>query len=72
MALDVGQPGVEWFNAWYFKDIIADRLTSYGKVINWDLAPSEHGIPLFLRWTHMAHSDYLGDKEFMGKVAPIL
>ncbi len=69
-ALASTQKGIQWYNAWYFRDVIADKLTSYDNVDNWDLRPIR--LPLLANLTHMAHSDYLGDKEFMKKVAPLL
>lgn len=67
-ALGVSQGGIAWYNGWYFRDIVADRLTSYGNVVNWDLPPKEGGHPIY-RWVH---SDYLGDERFMRRLAPIL
>lgn len=68
-ALDASQGGIDWRNAWYFRDIVADRLTSYGGVTNWDLDPREGRSSFYLQWVH---SDYLNDREFMLRLAPIL
>jgi len=68
-ALETSQAGIEWYNGWYFRDIIADRLTSYGNVTNWDLEPMTGRSRFFLR---SVHSDYLSDEVFLRKLAPIL
>jgi hypothetical protein len=68
-ALETSQTGIDWYNGWYFRDIIADRLTSYGTVTNWDLDPLKGRSRFFLRWVH---SDYLSDEGFLRRLAPIL
>jgi len=68
-ALETSQAGIEWYNGWYFQDIIADRLTSYGNVTNWDLDAIKGRSRFFLRWVH---SDYLSDEVFLRRLAPIL
>jgi hypothetical protein len=68
-ALKTGAGRLEWYNAWYFRDIVADPLTSYGGVQDWPLPPLRNKSSLYLRWVH---SDYLRDPMFMQKVVPVL
>lgn len=54
---------IAWYNAWYFHDIISDRLVSYGPaVVDWPLAPRAGRGRAWWAWVH---SDYFGDQEFM-------
>jgi hypothetical protein len=67
-AMTVGR-GIEWYNAWYSRDIVADPLTSYGTVTDWPLQSLNSRSRLFLRWVH---SDYLSDEAFLRLVWPLL